>query len=90
MGKRWTVLLERQAERALRRVPRAMLARIDAVLLALEENPRPHDCKRLSGPLNQLYAIRAGEWRILYAVLDEQVIVLVVEIAPRGAVYRRR
>jgi mRNA interferase RelE/StbE len=73
----------------LRRLPRDVLERIDAALLALEEDARPRECKRLSGPLGNLYALRVGDWRISYAVHDERLIVLVVEIAPRGAAYRR-
>ncbi len=85
----WTVLLSRQAERVLRHLPRDILARIDEALLGLEENPRPRECKRLSGPLGNLYALRVGDWRISYAAQDERLIVLVVEIAPRGAAYCR-
>ncbi|OQA43738.1 MAG: Plasmid stabilization system protein [Chloroflexi bacterium ADurb.Bin325] len=83
---RWTVILERQPERLLRRLPRDLLQRLDAAILALGENPRPPGCKRLRG--HDLYRVRVGDWRITYAIEDDRLIVLVVEVAPRGGAYR--
>jgi len=84
--RRWQVILEQQPQKMLRRLPRDMRERVDRVLLALTDNPRPHGCKKLTG--HELYRIRVGEWRIIYAVEDDRLIVLVLEIAPRGSAYR--
>ncbi|MCH8290889.1 type II toxin-antitoxin system RelE/ParE family toxin [Candidatus Poribacteria bacterium] len=35
-----------------------------------------------------LYRIRVGEWRISYAIEDDKLIILILEIAPRGSAYR--
>ena len=63
----WNVVLTRQAERAIRRLPRTLLRRIDRVLEELARNPTPPGCKRLVGYSN-LYRIRVGNWRIVYVV----------------------
>ena len=34
------------------------------------------------------YRLRVGDWRVLYDLNDEQLIVLVLEIGPRGSIYR--
>lgn len=83
---RWTVILERQPEKLLRRLPRDLLQRLDAAIMGLGENPRPAGCKRLKG--HNLFRVRVGDWRITYAVEDDKLIVLIVEIAPRGGAYR--
>jgi mRNA interferase RelE/StbE len=54
---------------------------------SLADDPRPPGCKRLSGH-DALYRIRVGDWRIIYAIEDDKLIVLIVEIGPRGRVYR--
>jgi mRNA interferase RelE/StbE len=50
-------------------------------------NPRPNGNKKLKGYKN-LWRIRVGEWRIIYAIEDERLIVLVVELAPWGQAYK--
>jgi mRNA interferase RelE/StbE len=85
--RRYTVILERQAEKALRRLPRALLIRVDRLLLGLADEPRPVGCKKLRGYEN-LYRLRSGDWRLIYAVEDDELVVLVIEIAPRGEAYR--
>ncbi len=49
--------------------------------------PRPHGSEKLSGP-DQLYRIRAGDYRIVYAVDDDRMLVLVVKVGHRREVYR--
>jgi len=84
---RWEILLSRQAEKVMRRLPRDLLQRIDQTILGLATNPRPLGCKKLVGHDN-LYRVRVGHWRISYAIEDEQLIILIVEVAPRGGAYR--
>ena len=85
--RRWQVILTRQPERILRRLPRDLLRRIDRKLLELAIDPRPEGCKQLTG-YESLYRVRVGDWRITYEVEDDRLIVLVLEIAPRGGAYR--
>jgi mRNA interferase RelE/StbE len=84
---RYTVLLERQAEKSLQRLPREVLGRVDRLILALAGDPRPAGCKKLKR-YESLHRVRVGDWRIVYAVEDDQLIVLVIEIAPRGQACR--
>jgi mRNA interferase RelE/StbE len=83
---RWEIILEQQPQRVLRRLPRDLVQRLDKALLALADNPRPPGCKQLVG--YDLYRVRVGEWRIIYAIEDDRLVVLVLEIAPRSAAYR--
>ena len=83
----WEILLHRRVERVLRRLPKDYLARIDRTIQALATEPRPSGCRKLTGHDN-LYRVRVGDWRISYAVEDDRLIVLVLEVAPRGGAYR--
>ena len=86
-GRQYTVLLDRQPQRVLRRLPRDLLALLDRAIRALAGEPRPLACKKLAGYEN-LYRVRVGDWRVSYAVEDDRLIVLVIEVAPRGGAYR--
>ncbi len=55
---------------------------------ALAEEPRPPSAEKLSGNKNR-YRIRQGNFRVLYEIEDDQLIVYVVKIADRKDVYRR-
>ena len=52
----------------------------------LSENPRPPGCEKLSG--NDKYRVRQGQYRIVYSISDEELVVLVVKVANRRDVYR--
>ena len=55
---------------------------------ALSENPRPDGCKKLKGATN-LYRIRvANQYRVIYEVQDQQLVVTVVKVGHRKDVYR--
>ena len=86
-GQRWQVILARQPQKVLRRLPRRLLQRVERTIEGLAENPRPPGCKRLVGH-RDLYRVRVEDWRIIYALEDDRLIVLIVKIAPRGRAYR--
>jgi mRNA interferase RelE/StbE len=54
---------------------------------ALGFDPRPRGCKKLHGE-DSFYRVRAGDFRIIYAVRDDVLVVLVVKIGNRRDVYR--
>lgn len=84
---RYRIEVERQAERMLRRLPKDLLERMRTAVRGLAAEPRPVGCKRLAGYAN-LYRIRVGDWRIVYAIEDDDLLVLILDISPRGGAYR--
>lgn len=47
--RRYTVIVERQVDKVLRRLPQDVLHRVDRLLLNLADEPRPAGCKKLKG-----------------------------------------
>jgi mRNA interferase RelE/StbE len=77
------------ARRALseRLPPSAAAACVELIGSVLAENPR-RVAKPLRGALEGLYSARRGEFRVIYAIDDEEIVVLVVTIAHRRDAYR--
>jgi mRNA interferase RelE/StbE len=85
----WRVEFTTQAARELRKLPRAVQERLRPRIDALALNPRPDGVAKLSGE-DDIWRIRVGEYRVLYAVLDAELLVLVVKVGHRREVCRRR
>lgn len=76
----YTIRLERQAERELRKLPRDVIQRINAALERLAHEPRPHGVVKLAGQIDSQWRIRVGAYRILYEINDQQAHVNVYRI----------
>ena len=87
-ARRWELILTRQAEKVLHRLPRDLLRRMDRAILGLANDPRPPGCVKLAG-YDNLWRVRVGDWRIIYAIEAERLVIVVVDISPRGSAYRR-
>ncbi len=76
------------ARKSLRAVRdrRVRVALLDAIE-ALMDNPRPPGCLMLAGH-RDLWRIRVQDWRVIYRIEDQRLVVIVVEIGGRGQVYR--
>ena len=61
--------------------------RIVASILALADEPRPLGCEKLAGKSDR-YRVRVGQYRVVYAIADDELFVLVVRVAHRKDVYR--
>lgn len=87
----YRVRLAKRAERGLRRVrqgdPRSY-HRIVRAIRALANDPRPPGAVKLTGFAPPAWRVRVGEYRVVYEVHDDGVVVVDVNVAPRGEVYR--
>jgi len=75
----YKVYLRKSAADELGRIPKKDLARIVERIRALEQNPRPPGCEKLSSL--ERYRVRQGDFRIVYAVDDNEKTVDIVKIA---------
>jgi mRNA interferase RelE/StbE len=83
----YNILLTKSAAKELERVPTRDRHRIVSRISALADEPRPMGVEKLSG--DDKYRIRRGDYRILYEIVDAELIVTVVRIGNRRDVYRR-
>jgi mRNA interferase RelE/StbE len=78
------VELTTEAKDNFRRLPATIRARVLKVLERLREWPNVSGAKPMRGDLTGSYRIRTGDWRVLFTVKDD---VIVVRIANRRDVY---
>lgn len=60
--------------------------RILAGISELEREPRPHGVRKLAG-YDNAWRVRVGDYRVLYEVIDDRVLVTVVRVAHRRDVH---
>lgn len=83
----YQVVVERSAEKDLKRLASEIRPRIVKALKSLAETPRPPGSLKLSGATSD-WRIRVGDYRIIYEIADEIRIVRINRIRHRGEVYR--
>jgi mRNA interferase RelE/StbE len=87
-AKRYALEFAPRALRALRKLDRPVVEQIKAATEALREEPRPTGTKMLTG-MHGVWRIRvAGDYRVLYTIDDDKLVVLVVDVGNRREIYR--
>ena len=84
---RYHIIIDQAAQKTLRRLPRDLQQRLGKALLVLETDPRPQNSRQLAG-YQDTYRLRVGDWRIIYTIQDEKLVITVIRIGSRGDVYR--
>ncbi len=82
----YQVRIEKQAHKTLRKLPRNQARLIQAKIDELARDPyASQNIKPLKG--TTYFRLRVGDWRVIYELDDNQLIVIVLNIGPRGGVY---
>ena len=82
----YRVVLERSAERDLRRLSAEIHERVIAAIRGLAANPRPPGCRKLTGSQND-WSIRIGDYRVVYEIANDIRVVRVNRVRHRREVY---
>lgn len=83
---RYRVIVRKSVSRDLKGILKKDLRRILSTIESLADDPRPPGTKKLSG--QERYRLRQGNYRILYEIEDDRLIVCVVRVGDRREVYR--
>ena len=82
----YTIKLHRHVEKQLERIPKKQRGRLVEAMRSLRDEPRPPGCLKLE---EMLYRIREGQYRIIYAIFDDELVVFICKVARRTeATYR--
>lgn len=86
MGK-YKILITKTAEKALFKLPKSVLPKILAAINGLTFDPLPNGCKKISGQTDT-YRIRVQDYRILYEIMNDELIIKVLKLGHRKDIYR--
>jgi mRNA interferase RelE/StbE len=84
----YRILFTKSADKALRKMPRDIARRICERLDHIAEDPYAQDPNVTRLQNRPGYRLRVGDWRVIYEVEREELVILVLRIGTRGEVYR--
>lgn len=81
----YNIIIKKQAKKFIEKLSKSDKQRI---VKAIEKLPGGDDIKKLKGHTD-IYRLRVGDFRILYTVNDNELIVVVIDAGNRGQIYNR-
>jgi mRNA interferase RelE/StbE len=84
----YKVKISSSAEKSLKKIPKKDISKIIELIQMLTIQPFPQGCRKLSGE-EDVYRVRQGNYRVIYEVIDNELIILVLKIGYRKDVYKK-
>lgn len=81
------VEISSKAKKVLKKLPKELALALLKEIETLKDNPYPKGYKKLSG-YNNFYRIRYRDWRIIYAIDKQKIVILITNIGQRKDIYR--
>lgn len=81
----YKVRIERKAQKKLSKIPEPYYSNLKTAILELGENPRPQGYIKLKG--REGYRIRVANYRIIYEIQDNVLLVDVIDLGHRKDIY---
>ncbi len=82
----YELVFKKSVAKDLRGIPKRDVTRILNRIEALRDDPRGEGCIKLSA--QERYRIRQGVYRIVYEIQENELVIMVVKLAHRSAVYK--
>lgn len=84
---KYKIEFTRAADKQLEDISKAEVLKLSKRIEKLASNPFPQGYEKLKG-FDEIYRVRQGDYRILYSVFEERLIILILKIGHRKEVYR--
>ena len=78
--------VRRRAQRALDKLPKSDFQAVIEAISGLAQTPRPRGIEKVKS--TGLWRIRQGDYRIIYAIDDNERLITVVRVGHRREIYR--
>jgi mRNA interferase RelE/StbE len=89
VSSKYKVIFSGEAERALKNLEKTTIRRIFIALQQLSEKPFENpQTKKMKGKEGNYYRLRVGNYRIIYEIKNNELIIYVVRLGPRGDIYK--
>lgn len=81
----YQILIDDEARKALKRLPGHMRHRVARAIDALRSEPRPPQATALRDELAGYWRLRIDNFRVIYTIADDIVVVEVIRVDQRSA-----
>ncbi|KQS25329.1 type II toxin-antitoxin system RelE/ParE family toxin [Dyadobacter sp. Leaf189] len=85
----YEIIIKKSALKELRNIPKTLRLQIITKIDELASDLRPQGVKKLESSKND-YRIRVGDFRIVYQIYDDRLIIDVIKVAHRREVYKNK
>jgi mRNA interferase RelE/StbE len=84
----YTVITTKSFNKAIARLPANWRKRIVAKIKEVAADPYApnNNLTKLQGR-DAAYRLRVGDWRVIYELYDERLVMVILEVGPRGGIY---
>jgi len=82
----YSIVIKKSAAKDIEKIQKKDRVRIIEKIRSLASDPKPVGSKKLSG--QEKYRIRQGNFSILYQIIDAELIISVVKVGHRRAIYK--
>jgi mRNA interferase RelE/StbE len=76
------------AKKELKRLPRQVIAKVISAVEKLPNNLCPIGSKKLVGT-EHTYRLRTGDYRIVYSIQNDRLIIEIIRVAHRKDIYKK-
>ena len=84
---KYDITFAQSARKELERLSDSIVSHIFPKIEALAQDPRPPGCRKLQG-FENLWRIRAGDYRVIYQVFDDELVVDITAVRHRSQAYK--
>lgn len=81
----YRIVIKKSAAKEIEKILKKDRVKIIEKIRSLASDPHPIGSKKLSG--QEKYRIRQGDYRILYQVINEELVITVVKVGHRRDIY---
>lgn len=82
----YKVIFTKSVKKDFRKIPKLEVSKILNEIEELAKNPRSSKTKKLKG--EKLYRLRVGNYRVIYDIQDNLMLIFVVKLGHRSDIYR--
>ena len=84
----YKIVFSKQVYKSLRRIPRDVIDRMRRRLDQIAEDPYAQYANVTKLQNRAGYRLRLGDWRVIYVVQEDKLVILVLKVGSRGDIYR--
>ncbi len=79
---------KKSAIKELRKIKKEIIPKVIEVVTGLADNPYPSGSRKLKGSMST-YRIRVGDYRVVYVVRSDIVVIEIIRVGHRKEIYRK-